>query len=123
MEQQRMQKLMDVGERLADFERQQSDLRIVRDLERSETSSDLRAVLRQAARRHAEVSGTPLVTATDLAQWIVPDSARWDETRDFLLVYLYEELADMLKKKGASREDEQAEVDMVADNEEEERNE
>lgn len=123
MEQQRMQKLMDVGERLADFERQQSDLRIVRDLERSETSSDLRAVLRQAARRHAEVSGTPLMTATDLAQWIVPDSARWDETRDFLLVYLYEELADMLKKKGASREDEQAEVDMVADNEEEERNE
>jgi len=62
MEQQRMQKLLDVGEKLADFERQQGDLRIVHDLERSETSSEMRAVLRQAARRHAEVSGTPLMT-------------------------------------------------------------
>lgn len=117
MEQQRIKKLMELGATIAVYEHEHNEQKIVRDLEGAKSCAEFRTAIRRAARRYVEKKGTPLLTANDLTQWIVRDNETWPEARDILLIYLYEQLADMLKKTSAV--DEQAEESNEIQSEEE----
>jgi len=67
--------------------------KVVFPIERTKSQSELRTKLREFMRKLLVVSDKPLFTAEEMVLQILPNGESWYETKDILLIALYEKLA------------------------------
>lgn len=67
--------------------------KVVFPIEKTRSQSELRTKLRELMRKLLVVSNQPLLTAEDMVFQILPSGESWQETKDILLIALYEKLS------------------------------
>jgi len=67
--------------------------KVVFPIEKTKSQSELRTKLREFMRKLLVISEEPLLTAEDMVFRILPQGESWHETKDILLIALYEKLA------------------------------
>ena len=67
--------------------------KVVFPIEKTKSQSELRTKLREFMRKLLVVSKEPLLTADDMVFRILPQGESWQETKDILLIALYEKLS------------------------------
>ncbi len=66
--------------------------KVVFPIERTKSQSELRTKLREFMRKLLVISDKPLFTAEEMVLQILPNGESWHETKDILLIALYEKL-------------------------------
>ena len=66
--------------------------KVVFPIERTKSQSELRTKLRELMRKLLVISKEPLFTADEMVFQILPSGESWYETKDILLIALYEKL-------------------------------
>lgn len=66
--------------------------KVIFPLERTKTQSELRGKLRELMRKFITKMSKPLFTAEEMVFQILPSGENWSETKDILLIALYEKL-------------------------------
>lgn len=94
MREERLIVLKKVAERLQELNSGDKEFirKIVFPLERTRSHSEFREKLRELMRRFLTKSNKPLFTADDMVLYILPSGESWAETKDILLIALYEKL-------------------------------